>query len=484
MQKDIEFQDEFNKAVKTWKNLDRTTDEMKTKAFTYYDTNVFPIVKTVFLNKQENCPNKKYAGLILPLGFSPEPLILSILAIKPDRVGLIYTEQTKGFLDRIKDETSLSLDQLSYHEIDGSSTLEVYEIIMTLYNKWGRPANIAVDITGGKKSMVGGAAMAGAALGADIYYVDNTKFTQLGKPEPGTEYLSLLDNPYTVFGDLEVEKARDLYNRHDYARAQRIFNQLEKEVGDPNQAVVYKAYGLLCSTYEAWDNLDIGKARSFLNQLLKILDQYSRLSGLSQLHESRSLLEKQEQALVLLLAFLKDQQLALAAPDGFHFAFTLYHNACRREAQGKLDIACLILYRLLEWIGQHRLNHYKIGTRAPDYSKFNENELFDRYREKQREVYQDSDRSKLPAPIGLIDGYFVLHALEDDIVENLDWDKFRSQIETRNQSIYAHGMKMIDAKGFKAFKLTVEKRFKKAQEIANIDVNAFNEQHKFISPLP
>ena len=28
--------------------------------------------------------------------------------------------------------------------------------------------------------MVGGAAMAGAALGADIYYVDNTSFT-LGK---------------------------------------------------------------------------------------------------------------------------------------------------------------------------------------------------------------------------------------------------------------------------------------------------------------
>ena len=184
MQKDTEFQDEFNNVVKTWKNLDRTTDEMKTKAFTYYDAKVFPIVKTVFLSKQENCPSKKYAGLILPLGFSPEPLILSILAIKPDRVGLIYTEQTKGFLDRIKDETSLSLDQLSYHEIDGSSTLEVYEIIMTLYNKWGRPANIAVDITGGKKSMVGGAAMAGAALEADIFYVDNTKFTQLGKPEP------------------------------------------------------------------------------------------------------------------------------------------------------------------------------------------------------------------------------------------------------------------------------------------------------------
>ena len=474
---------EFDARIEKWKKMDYNSSDEKAAASTFYDEHIFPSVKEVFVNNPDNSQNKKYEGLILPLGYSPEPLILSILAIQPERVGLLYTQETERLLSRIQDETKFPFHQLDKREINGSSTVDVYRAIMELYEAWGRPTNIAVDITGGKKSMVGGAAMAGAALEADIFYVDNTKFTH-GKPEPCTEYLSLLDNPYTVFGNLEVEKAKDLYSRHDYAGAQRIFDQLKGQVGDPNLAKIHEAYGLLCAAYEAWDNLDIGKAKNFLNQLLKILKQYPGLTGLSQLCGSQSLFEKQAEALGCLLTFLKDQQLALAAPDGFHFAFTLYYNACRREAQGKLDIACLILYRLLEWIGQHRLNDYKIKTHEPDYSEFDETSLFKRYKEKQKEVYQDSDRTKLPAPIGLIDGYFVLYALEDKIVEKLDWDKFRSQIETRNQSIYAHGMKMIDAKGFKAFKLTVEERFKKAQEIANIDVDAFTEQHKFIAPLP
>ena len=482
MQKDTKTQSEFDERITIWKNMDRTNEDTRAAALTFYDEHIFPFVKEAFINNPKNCPDKKYAGLILPLGYSPEPLILSILAIKPKRVGLLYTNETERLLQRIQGETQLTLDQLYKRKIDGSSTVDVYRAIMELYEAWGRPTNIAVDITGGKKSMVGGAAMAGAALEADIFYVDNTKFTH-GKPEPCTEYLSLLDNPYTVFGNLEVEKARDLYGRHDYAGAQRVFDQLKGQVGDPNLAKVHEAYGHLCAAYEAWDNLDIGKAKNFLNQLLKILEQYPGLTGLSQLCGSQSLFKKQVEALDCLLTFLRDQQLALAVPDGFHFAFTLYYNACRREAQGKLDTACLILYRLLEWIGQHRLNDYKIKTHEPDYSEFDETALFKRYKEKQKEVYQDSDRTKLPAPIGLIDGYFVLYALEDKIVEKLDWDKFRSQIETRNQSVYAHGMKMIDAKGFKAFKLTVEERFKKAQEIANIDADAFTEQHKFIAPL-
>ena len=473
---------EFDARVEEWKKMDYNSFDEKKATSTFYDEHIFPFVKETFVNNPKNRQNKEYAGLILPLGYSPEPLILSILAIKPKRIGLLYTNETEKLLPRIQEETALTLDQLDKLEIDGSSAVDVYKAIMELYEKWERPTNVAVDITGGKKSMVGGAAMAGAVLGADIFYVDNTKFTQ-GKPEPCSEYLNLLDNPYTVFGDLEVEKARDLYNRHDYTGASRIYQQLKEYVGDPNQAKVYEAYGLLCTTYEAWDNLDIGKAKNFLKRLLTILNQYPRLTRLKQLHESQSCFDKQEKALGCLLTFLKDQQLALSAPDGFHFAFTLYHNALRREAQGKLDTACLILYRLLEWVGQHRLANYDINTRKPDYSKFDENELFDLYEEKRKEVYRRADRSALPIPIGLVDGFLLLHALKDEIVQDLDWGRFQSQIETRNQSIYAHGMKMIDAKGFNAFKATVEERFKKAQEIAGIDADSFNEQHKFIAPL-
>ena len=486
MQNSIIPQTDFDVRVEEWKNMG-TRDDAKVAALTFYDQHIFPLVKEAFINKSDNRPDKEYEGLILPVGFSPEPLILSILAIKPKRVGLLYTPETEKLLPRIQDETALTLDQLDKREIDGSSTVAVYEVIMELYEKWGRPANIAVDITGGKKSMVGGAAMAGAALGADIYYVDNTSST-LGKPEPGSEYLSRLDNPYTVFGDLEAEKAKDLYNRHDYAGAQRIFNQLEGQVGDANKAKVYEAYGLLCATYEAWDNLNIGSAKENSRQLLGILKQFSAQTGLDPLHNFQQILVEQEQALACLDNIFNDEQLALSIPSGFHFAFMLYHNALRREQQGKLDTACLILYRLLEWIEQHRLAQHSINTSQPDYSKSGmaPDQLLERYQQKRKQVYKNKNvhMTSLPDRIALVDGFLVLDALGDNIVEGLNWNAFRGQVEMRNRSVYAHGMSKINPKSFKAFKSTVEGRFRKAQEIAGIDADIFSEQHEFIAPLP
>lgn len=475
---------EFDKSVEEWKKMDYNSSDEKAAASTFYDEHIFPYVKEAFVNNPDNNQNKKYEGLILPLGYSPEPLILSILAIQPERVGLLYTQETERLLSRIQDETELTLDQLYKRKIDGSSTADVYKVIMELYQTWGSPTNIAVDITGGKKSMVGGAAMAGAALEADIFYVDNTKFTQ-GKPEPCTEYLSLLDNPYTVFGDLEVEKARDLYKRHDYAGAQRIFNQLETQVGDPNLITVYQAYGLLCEIYEAWDNLDISSARTNLNDLLDILNRFSSQGQLEPLCNSMPILLQHEKALESLDNIFNDKESAFNIPNGFHFAFMLYHNALRREAQGKLDTACLILYRLLEWIEQHRLAQYGIITSQPDYAKsgVDKTELFDRYKKKRKNVYKSVSMSDLPDPIALVDGFLILDALDDNIVDGLNWRAFRGQVDMRNRSVYAHGMSKINEKSFNAFKSTVEGRFKKAQEIADINADAFNEQHKFISPL-
>lgn len=487
MQKDVISQPEFDARVEEWKKMDRTSSDAKKAAFAFYDEHIFPFVKEVFLSKPKNRSEKQYDALILTVGLSPEPLILSILAMKPKRVGLLYTPETEKFLPRIQEEAMLALDQIYKEEIDGSNVIEMYKAIMELYRSWGSPANIAVDITGGKKSMVSGAAMAGAVLGADIYYVDTDKFDrELSKPEPGTEYLSLLENPYTVFGDLEVERAKSLYKGHDYAGAQRTFEQLKKQVGDGNKAKTYEAYEYLCTAYEAWDNLEIGKAKTFLDRLSGILKQFSILDGLKPLCDFQSCLNKQKEVLDALQKFVRKSELALEPPDGFHFAFMLYHNALRRESQGKLDMACLILYRLLEWIEQHRLAQSGINTRQPDYSKsgMKQNQLLEQYNQKRKEVYGGEDTSALPDRIGLVDGFLILDILGDAVVENLDWGKFRSQVETRNQSIYAHGMSKINLKNFKAFKSTVEERFEKAQEIVGIDADTFNEQHKFISPLP
>ena len=477
---------EFDALVEKWEKMDYNSFDDKKAASTFYDEYIFPFVKETFINNPKNRPNKEYDGLILPLGYSPEPLILSILAIKPERVGLLYTNETEKLLPRIQGETALTLDQLDKLKIDGSSTVDVYKAIMELYEKWERPKNVAVDITGGKKSMVGGAAMAGAVLSADIFYVDNTKFTH-GKPEPCSEYLNLLDNPYTVFGDLEVEKARDLYNRHDYTGASRIFDQLAKQVGNPDLIMVYEAYGLLCAIYEAWDNLDF---ENVINSIIKLHDILGRISSdrLAYLSDFQTRLLTHKTALECLQAIAKDEKLALCIPDGFHFAFMLYQSALRRENQGKLDMACLLLYRLLEWIEQHRLELYGINSSEPDYAKSGRDpdDLLNAYKTKRKGLYSKNKKNieSLPSPIALIDGFLVLDTLDDDIVHGLRWGALRGQVDMRNKNIFAHGISKISPDNYEKFKTTVEKRFEKAQEIAGIDADSFNEQHQFIAPLP
>ena len=496
MEKDVTPQNDFKELIAIWKNMDRSTRDESNAALTFYDENIFPLVKEMFINNPKNRPKRNYDVLILTVGLSPEPLILSIMATKPQKVGLLHTPQTRMFLDHIQRETGLTLAQLHTREVDGSNVVEIYETIMALYTSWGNPANIAIDITGGKKSMVSGAAMAGAILGADIYYVDTDHFHRdLGKPEPGSEYLSLLDNPYTVFGDLEVSKAKDLYDRHDYDGAQRIFNQLEEQVGDPNLIQVYKAYGCLCATYEAWDNLNISPARTNLDNLLSVLNRFPTLTQLDPLRNSTSILSQHKQALDGLDNIFNNEEQAFNIPDGFHFAFILYHNALRREAQGKLDIACLLIYRLLEWIEQHRLAQYGIITSQPDYSRcaVTQATLLELYKEKREDVYKQTKLrdfsgsaaiSDLPAPIALVDGFLILEALNDDIVEDLNWRALMGRIEIRNKCIFVHGMNRVSQERLDNLRQIVEERFEKAQEIAGIHADAFNKQHQFIAPLP
>ena len=484
--------DKFKEHVNKWVNMVPNTDE----ADAYYDQHILPHVTEIFID--HNKPKKEYDGLILTVGGSPEPLILSICAIKPNRVGLLYTENRKDSLERIYNKTNLTIVNMieGAKKVDGSKTAEIYQAIMNFYTEWGKPENIAVGVTGGKKSMVSGAAIAGAVLGADIYYVDTDKKNKLNKPEPGSEYLRLLDNPYTVFGDLEVQKAKDLYDRHDYAGAGRIFQQLEQQVATPNQTKVYEAYRLLCKTYEAWDNFDMEEAKKSLEELLQIFEQYSPLTELAPLHEFKEAFEAQNEALEhLSYIFQKDnEQLAFCSSRGFHFAFMLYYNAKRRKKQGKYDIACLILYRLLEWIEQYRLAQRGICTSKPDYSKSGMDGtcLLNQYQKTWEKAQKTASKSTppprgLPDRIALVDGFLILEVLKDDIVNNNStwhWGKVLGQIDTRNNSILVHGMKKVDEKGFKQFKSTVKQQFEKAQELAAIDVCTFNKQHEFIAPLP
>ncbi len=181
-----------NELVEQWKNMPRNKE-----ASDFYDDNIFPSVKDVFISRHK--PEKDYDGLILTVGFSPEPLILSIHAIQSTRIGLLYTPETERLLERIQGETETICSDVDLREIDGTNPNGIYETIWELRfsDDWKEFENIAVDITGGKNSMAAGAALAAAVIPADIYYVDTTNYLpELHVPEPGSEILKHLESPF------------------------------------------------------------------------------------------------------------------------------------------------------------------------------------------------------------------------------------------------------------------------------------------------
>ena len=109
----------------------------------------FPAVKDVFISKHR--PEKEYDGLILTVGFSPQPLILSISAFNPKRIAFLYT------IEHIQDQTGYDNSRTDLLPIDEIDVKGIYDITWNFArDTWRDFNNIVVDITGGKAFMGAG----------------------------------------------------------------------------------------------------------------------------------------------------------------------------------------------------------------------------------------------------------------------------------------------------------------------------------------
>jgi len=138
--------------------------------------------------------------------------------------------------------------------------------------------------------MAAGCAMAGSAIGAKLIYIAGNFLTDLRKPEPGSEKLCYIDDPYTVFGDLEREQAISLFNKMDYVSAYRIFEELEQRVPGTKE---YSALKYISKAYNAWDSLDISGAADNLSKCYEIVVTEGKIDKSFVLNSHIEKLEKQ-----------------------------------------------------------------------------------------------------------------------------------------------------------------------------------------------
>lgn len=428
----------------------------------FYDEHVFPTLKQVVLDREIKNNPDPYTYLILPVGFSPEPLILSILTLRPERVYFLYTRDSEIYLDRIVKETNLLISKVKSDLIDETNVPDIYRKVRDIYEEWGKPSRIAVDISGGKKSMVGGCALAGAMIGARLFYIDSQFLAKMRKPWPGSEKLTLLENPYDVFGDLEFRRAQSLYIELDFIGASELFRSLQKKTSQPE---LYEARGLLCQAYAFWDDWQLADAVKYMQMCIQSIENYRRLNPHTPLSGQLKYLKSQSDVLQRLAEAMNfdvdkpDEEIRLLSTPKFYQPLigSLKAGALRQEKRGKRDVAALMWYRLIELLSQRRLCGQGLSSGKPDYAKLeiSKDELLEKF----RNVHAKNDKKgktdvvgELPKEISLLNGYAFLLALQDDFTREVHLGNIRSKINARNKGIFAHGFKPLSQEDYVEFK--------------------------------
>tara|TARA_R110000822_G_scaffold310559_1_gene444291 strand:- start:74 stop:652 length:579 start_codon:yes stop_codon:yes gene_type:complete len=177
------------KYLEEWREL-ASHGNFKLAENLYYEK-LFPEVISIFCNKYQSEFSDK-GVLVSLLGFSPEPLILTAKAVKPEQHFILTTEVREDILDRIRYYLKNDFELVIVESPDFKS---IYKSLKEILYK-ANSTSITLDITGGKKSMVASAAIFGKDYRFRITYVDFEEYIkELRKPLPGSEILKTVYNP-------------------------------------------------------------------------------------------------------------------------------------------------------------------------------------------------------------------------------------------------------------------------------------------------
>ena len=500
------------KKAEQWKSLERATLKQREIAEAYYAEELMDLITKEFIKNNKDKVYEQVDVMILSVGTSYEPLVLNLSLFHPAKILFLYTEKTEKTIDQVVEFCALSSLDFQKAQVNEVDPLDIYKEIKKAYLKWSSEAPMYIDITGGTKAMSAAAAMAGAVIDIQLIYMGTTKYlTDFRKPDPGSETLYYISNPYEVFGDLEIEKALQLFQQYNYVGAKEKLQKLLDKIPDP---VVRQELELVCflaESYEHWDALEFEEAYEQMQKLTAHLKRDMQANQKLIMADFYHPLKEQEDVLMH-LAMMKDMlkkkdQMSIVSNLEYMIPlmFTMHENANIREKQEKYDSATLLYYRLLEMIEQRRLAKYGLNVssanfreivydynQTPEYREYGREERFCLYKEQMQElkieVFGKCNSSYLPEQISLLDGFLHLSVLGDEIMKEGNrkasdqCKRLRSVVYLRNNSIFAHGYAPVSYQDYLKFKNFVEDLFEKMCVLEGIEYNKWQDKVAFLDP--
>lgn len=401
--------------------------------------------------------------LIITVGGSCEPIVLSIKANKPNYIYFICSDDgpaskgsyvtvineglpckgnpTRNIPDKMNilqqsafPKANTSLNKISDPDDFNICFEECVKIIENAYTTFPGH-NISIDYTGGTKSMSAGL-VAAASLIQDIEINLVTGIREdLVKVKEGTSHLHKSKKNLFYLNNY-LNKIDHLISHYQYAGAVDLLTNILDEIPDlpPNFEATMSHILQTSKAFDHWDKfrhqaaLDILSARSLKKNYLAYFLQLNRIINNT----------------------VDDK------PSGYELVADLIWNARRKAENNLWDDAVARLYRALECYIQVRLfKLYGISTSDIDINII-PNGLYKETLENKRSV-----GSKIQT--GLYESFTLLQALKDNDPCSVLFSKKSSSIlnilKIRNQSILAHGFRAINREDYNNFSRTLIDEF-------------------------
>jgi len=419
-----------------WINLLQT--DQNSDALQLYCEQIIPILLPSLHEKFQKIHNRsaKYDGLVSLLGFTPDTVVLAYQFARPETLVVLHTKETARFLESVVRHTKVPLASFFHEPFVEEPSTDIYRALEAALKRFPKDARIAIELTGGKKTMGGALAVAAGILDIDQLYIDYKEYMpEFRKPKPESTYIHLVENPMKLsvdlFGGIEIDRAADFFNVGKYDISQALFQQAGQRMANPRIAEICAD---LSQFYSLWNSFNFLEAltlsASLFDQALRFSDQLTtrfRLD-LNRLKEQIETIER------------------LANEDRFSLLWNFFFTADRYERNGQNDIAALLYYRTMEGVFDNALKdlHEEFDRSNPDYSLLGV-ELstiqsgFTRFRKKvfKKETQQET----LPSRLAMFDSLCLLGAIDNALANKINLGRLANIANIRNLSVYAHGIR-------------------------------------------
>ena len=385
------------------------------------------------------------SALISVLGFSWQPVALMAAWVRPERMLLLGTRESleekygnETVIQIVSRVSHIDAERIEKRVIAGDAEFIIYRETKAFIQRYNlSPRKVAVDPTGGKKSMSVSAGLAGFLSGSLLVYVDNTGYdTEKRIPIAGSEYPRLLSNPLSVFGDLEFDKIKNAFNRGDFQEASNLACNLSEKLYEPRLAEIYHG---LAEGYKAWSRFEFILAKKKLDESRGVLDEFATIAGWNWV---ASLVKKIEENLTVLEVLVSIKERPKIMSKGAPLILNHLASAFREFEKGRYHLVQLLAYATVEkFVDLHLYVAFDLDDDKPDYSLIERDLDLSVYHGLGRRMHgKQYDEQPPNGKLTFARGLRLLAALKPDLLSGEDLVYLQNLATERNKGPYEHGL--------------------------------------------